>query len=389
MKRRNVLFFFGTRPEAIKMAPVVACLKADPDLNVRVAVSAQHRGMLDQVLKLFDVKSDADLNVMRPGQTLFDITARVLQGFAPVLEKFRPNIVLVHGDTTTSMAGSLASFYRQIPIGHVEAGLRTHDLSRPFPEEANRRITGVLTALHFSPTPESRRNLEREHVDPARIFVTGNTVTDALRITAERNRRIQSPAVRKAVAVIDRVGGKLILMTAHRRENFGRPFEEAFTAVRKLSIEFPDLHWIYPVHPNPNVLSVVKKKLHGRPNIHLVEPLDYCDIVALLKRAYLVVTDSGGLQEEAPSLGKPVLVLRDVTERPEAVKAGTVTLVGTSSKRIQTAVRRLIRDPRAYEKMANAVNPYGDGHASERIRQAIRWYFGLSRTRPKPFGKSR
>lgn len=371
---KNILFFFGTRPEAIKMAPVVDQLKSDKNFRVTVAVSAQHRDMLDQVLKIFGLKSDIDLDVMRPGQTLYELTSRVLLKFEPVLEKIKPDLVLVHGDTTTTLAGTLAAYYKKIPVGHVEAGLRTGDRYRPFPEEMNRRVTDAGATLFFAPTNESKRNLLREGHNDKYIFVTGNTVIDALLETAARPAKIPL-----------KVTGKVVLMTAHRRENFGAPFKHVFNSVRQLARRFPNVQWVYPVHPNPNVKKPAHALLGGLSNVRLMPPLDYAALVALMKRCSFVVTDSGGLQEEAPSLGKPVLVLRDVTERPEAVRAGTVRLVGTDSGKFEREVTKLLLDKKHYAKMANAVNPYGDGRAAQRIHQAIRWYFGMSRTRPATF----
>jgi UDP-N-acetylglucosamine 2-epimerase (non-hydrolysing) len=387
MKKKTVLAFFGTRPEAIKMAPVVGALKKMSAIDVRVVVSAQHRQMLDQVLDVFGLSADADLDIMRPGQSLFDITREVLGRFETALNDFKPDLVLVHGDTTTSFAGTLASFYKQIPVGHVEAGLRTNDLYRPFPEEANRRMTDALATLHFAPTAEARANLLKENIHRERIFVTGNTVIDALLQAAAARRPIRNSRVAGVLERVRASQGRLILMTAHRRENFGAPFERAFSAIRDLSLrrEFADVHWLYPVHPNPNVKEAVARHLRKSPNIHLVEPLDYADLVAAMQASYLVVTDSGGLQEEAPSLGKPVLVLRDVTERPEAVRAGTVRLVGTDKAKIISETRRLLTDPEHYRRMSSAVNPYGDGKASERISQAVLKFFKLRILGPAPF----
>jgi UDP-N-acetylglucosamine 2-epimerase (non-hydrolysing) len=366
------------------MAPVVAALARRKSFRVVTAVSAQHRDMLDQVLALFRLKSQVDLDVMKSGQSLTDVTVRVLERMEPVLKRIRPDLVLVHGDTTTSLAGTLAAFYQRIPVGHVEAGLRTFDLDRPFPEEANRQITDVLTQLYFCPTSLSESHLRKEGRSADRIFVTGNTVIDALLGVAAQSHRFTDPKV-KALLADKSVTRRLILMTAHRRENFGKPFDAIFKAVREISRRFPDAHWIYPVHPNPNVEKPAHEILGGVPNIHLLAPLDYADLVQVMKRSTLVVTDSGGLQEEAPSLGKPVLVLRDVTERPEAVKAGTVHLVGSDFNTIVRSASRLLNDASFYSKMANAVNPYGDGKASERIAHAIEWYFGLKRTKPARF----
>ncbi len=389
--KKKVLCFFGTRPEAIKMAPVVRALKAERSLQAQVVVSAQHRGMLDQVLDVFGLAADGDLDIMRPNQSLFDVTSAVLLRFDKALDRFKPDLVLVHGDTTTSFAGTLASYYKKIPVGHVEAGLRTNDLYRPFPEEANRRLTDALAALHFAPTIEARQNLIRENASPAGLFVTGNTVIDALLQASAARLPIQNRVVARVIKNVRAADGRIILMTAHRRENFGAPFAEAFSAIRDLSLrrEFADVHWIYPVHPNPNVKAAVARHLAHRPNIHLVDPLDYGDLVAVLKESTLVLTDSGGLQEEAPSLGKPVLVLREVTERPEAVRAGTVKLVGTNRGKIISETRRLLTDRAYYHRMSAAVNPYGDGRAAVRIAKAVAWHFDRKRKRPQPFKASR
>lgn len=379
---KKILFFFGTRPEAIKMAPVVEALAKDKRFQVTLAVSAQHRQMLDQVLKLFRLKASIDLDLMRPGQNLFDLTTRVIKAFEPVLQRSRPDLVLVHGDTTTTFAGALAAYYQQVPVGHVEAGLRTNDIYRPFPEEVNRRLTDTISALHFAPTELSRKNLLRENISPKSIFVTGNTVIDALMETVKMRRPPESAGLRKC---LPRLQKKIIFMTAHRRENFGAPFVRVLEAVRMLSKKFPNVDWVYPVHLNPNVHKPAHKYLSKLPNVHLIDPVSYADTVWLLKHCTLVVTDSGGLQEEAPAFGKPVLVLRDVTERPEAVKAGTVSLVGADRERIIKTVSRLLTDKKAYRKMSNAVNPYGDGRAAQRIHQAILWYFGIQRAKPAPF----
>lgn len=382
---KTVLLFFGTRPEAIKMAPVAAALRHDRRIRTRVAVSAQHRDMLDQVMSLFGIKADMDFDLMRPGQSLTDLTARVIRAFEPALEKLKPDLVLVHGDTTTTLGGALAAYYRKIPVGHVEAGLRTDDRYRPFPEEMNRRLTDALSTLHFAPTRESAANLRREHIAPDHIYVTGNTVIDALLGTAKKRRPIRSQRLRSLVERFERAATPILFMTSHRRENFGKPFADVCRAVRRIARDFPDHHWVYPVHPNPNVKAPAMRFLKGIPNVHLLEPVDYGDAVRLISLARVVVTDSGGLQEEAPSLGKPVFVLRDVTERPEAVRAGTVRLVGTDPKKIVTSLRRVLTEGAMYRKMANAVNPYGDGSASRRILQAIQWYFGWRRTPPAPF----
>lgn len=385
MKRKKILCFFGTRPEAIKMAPVVKRLKEDPRFNVHLTVSAQHRQMLDQALKIFGLKSDSDLNVMQEDQSLFEVTSKVLCRFEPILDSFRPDLVLVHGDTTTTLAGTLASYYKKIPVGHVEAGLRSHDIYQPFPEEVNRRMTDTITALNFSPTATSRDNLRREGIDKDKIFVTGNTVIDALLETVKKEIPCQNASLKKTLSQLERKHEKIILMTAHRRENFGAPFRQVLNGVRDLARAVPDMHWIYPVHPNPNVIKPVRQFLSGFGNIHLIPPLGYSDFVNVLVRCWLVVTDSGGLQEEAPSLGKPVLVLRDVTERPEAVQTGTVRLIGPHRNQLKKHVKMLMENQATYKKMANSVNPYGDGRAASRIHQALRWYFGFSKTKPISF----
>jgi UDP-N-acetylglucosamine 2-epimerase (non-hydrolysing) len=376
----TVLTVFGTRPEAIKMAPVVKELEKFPgDIRVRVCVTAQHRGMLDQVLSLFGIRPDHDLNIMRPGQDLFDITCNVLQGLKPVLAAERPDIVLVHGDTTTTMAASLAAFYARIPVGHVEAGLRTRNKGAPFPEEMNRRLAGALVDLHFAPTETSRRNLLAEGVDDEEIFVTGNTVIDALLSVSGM---IENDAKLKArfdgeFSFLD-PGKKLILVTGHRRESFGEGFENICRALADIALARPGAEILYPVHLNPNVQEPVQRILGGEglSNVHLVEPVDYLSFVYLMNRAHLIITDSGGIQEEAPSLGKPVLVMRETTERPEAVAAGTTRLVGTSRKRIVDETTRLLDDKKFYRGMSGAINPYGDGKASSRIVSVLRERFG-------------
>jgi UDP-N-acetylglucosamine 2-epimerase (non-hydrolysing) len=399
--RKTVLCVFGTRPEAIKMAPVVLALRKAEGFQVRVCVTAQHRQMLDQVLALFGIRPDADLNVMRQNQSLTDITAQVLQKMEPVLKGDRPDLVLVHGDTTTSLAASLAAFYQRIPVGHVEAGLRTGDKYYPYPEEINRRLTDSLADYRFAPTPWARENLLLEGIPTERIWVTGNTVIDALLWTVRKTRRRSKASTPSALYYPPsaiRTGRRLILVTAHRRENFGRPLEEICLALRDLVKKFPDVEVLYPVHLNPNVREAVRKTLDGfgtswvsgapavlkrfaggpgRPKsgrIVLTEPLDYEPFVALMDASYLILTDSGGIQEEAPSLGKPVLVLRDETERPEAVEAGTVKLVGPHREKIVEEASRLLEDPREYRGMARSVNPYGDGKAAGRIVRALRDY---------------
>lgn len=369
---RKVLVVFGTRPEAIKMAPVVKSLNQCQDFNVRVCVTAQHREMLDQVLRIFEVKPDYDLDLMRERQDLNDITARVLVGVKTILRDFRPDILLVHGDTTTAMASALAGFYEQITIGHVEAGLRTRNMYAPWPEEANRQIIGRLARLHFAPTLSTRGNLIAEGVDPALIFVTGNTVIDALQEVLSRIERDADlhSSLRDRFRFLDE-SRRLIVVTGHRRENFGCGFENICAALERLAAR-KDIQIVYPVHLNPNVKEVVFRSLASETGIHLIEPLEYVPFAYLMKRAYLVLTDSGGVQEEAPSLGKPVLVMRENTERPEAVDAGTVRLVGTDRDRIIAGVTELLDDPDTYATMARAKNPYGDGMASRRIRDILR-----------------
>lgn len=369
--KRKVMVVFGTRPEAIKMAPLVTALKARPELETIVAVTAQHRFMLDQVLELFDITPDEDLNVMQPGQTLSGLTSRIIQGMEEVIARHRPDIVLVHGDTTTTFATSLATFYQRIAIGHVEAGLRTGDIYSPWPEEANRKLTGALAHLHFAPTARSAANLKVENVDPATIHVTGNTVIDALlqidgKLREDDNLRGRMQALFPFLTPDKR----LLLVTGHRRENFGDGFERICKALAELANR-PDLQIVYPVHLNPNVQEPVHRHLSGLHNVHLIEPQDYLPFVYLMQQSHLILTDSGGVQEEAPSLGKPVLVMRDTTERPEAVEAGTVSLVGTDDTRIVAAVAHLLDDANAYAQMAMAHNPYGDGKACERIVAAL------------------
>ncbi|NBC98055.1 UDP-N-acetylglucosamine 2-epimerase (non-hydrolyzing) [Atlantibacter hermannii] len=369
----KVLTVFGTRPEAIKMAPLVHALAKDPYFDARVCVTAQHREMLDQVLHLFSIVPDYDLNIMKPGQGLTEITCRILEGLKPVLEDFEPDVVLVHGDTTTTVATSLAAFYQRIPVGHVEAGLRTGDLWSPWPEEANRTLTGHLASYHFAPTENSRANLLRENVADKRIFVTGNTVIDALisvrdSILADASRQ-RELASRYPFLRDDK---KLILVTGHRRESFGQGFEHICEALVEIARQNQDVQIVYPVHLNPNVSEPVNRILGQVDNVTLIEPQDYLPFVWLMDRAWLILTDSGGIQEEAPSLGKPVLVMRETTERPEAIKAGTVRLVGTDSTRIVAEVSRLLHDEREYQIMSKAHNPYGDGKACARILHALK-----------------
>jgi UDP-N-acetylglucosamine 2-epimerase (non-hydrolysing) len=371
---KKILLSFGTRPEAIKMAPLVKVLEETGDFQVVVAVTAQHRQMLDRVLELFAIKPQYDLDIMQSGQTLTDITVKVLRGLDGVLEREKPDLVLVHGDTTTTFAGSLAAFYRQIPVGHVEAGLRTRNKYSPYPEEMNRKLTGCLTDLHFAPTVTAKSNLLGEGVEPDAITVTGNTVIDALLQTIEKPFRFEAEPLGR----IDFTRKKVILVTAHRRENLGEPMRRIFSAIAEIVAAHPDTEAVFPVHLNPKVRELTREFLGGRERIHLIEPLDYQPFANLINRSHLVLTDSGGVQEEAPALGKPVLVLRDTTERPEAVHAGTVKLVGTERERIIHETNRLLNCSEAYRKMANAVNPYGDGRAAERIGRALARYFGLT-----------
>lgn len=365
--KRKVMVVFGTRPEAIKMAPLVAALKLRTDLDVIVAVTAQHRQMLDQVLELFDITPDEDLNVMQPGQTLSGLTTRIMQGMEQVIAKHAPDIVLVHGDTTTTFATSMAAFYQRVAVGHVEAGLRTGNIYSPWPEEANRKLTGALASIHFSPTQKSADNLRAENVPPSAVHVTGNTVIDALLTVVDK---IRSDAVLEA-GLAERfpfldASKRLILVTGHRRENFGSGFEDICNALKQIA-DRGDTQVVYPVHLNPNVQEPVNRILGNHPTIHLIEPQEYLPFIYLMSRSSIIVTDSGGIQEEAPSLGKPVLVMRDTTERPEAIDAGTVRLVGTSSNRIVEEVSRLLDNQDVYETMSRAHNPYGDGQASARI----------------------
>lgn len=379
----KIVAVFGTRPEAIKMAPLVKLLEKDEAIDCRVVVTAQHREMLDQVLGLFDIRPAHDLDIMRPGQSLFDITGRALGGLGPVLEKERPDLVLVHGDTTTTFVAALASYYLRLPVGHVEAGLRTGDRYSPFPEEMNRHLTGALAELHFAPTPASRNNLLREGVAREKIFVTGNTVIDALLATIRPDYSFEGRE--QALAGIDFDSRRVLLVTTHRRENLGEPMREIYLALAEIVRDYPGVEVVFPVHRNPAVRGVAEEALGGLDRVHLIEPMDYEPFVNLMARSHLVLTDSGGMQEEAPSLGKPVLVLRNTTERPEAVDAGTVKLVGTSRAAVLKEARRLLDDPGAYRAMSNAVNPYGDGKASGRIVASIKYRYGLVNSPPEEF----
>ncbi|NCH89856.1 UDP-N-acetylglucosamine 2-epimerase (non-hydrolyzing) [Cronobacter dublinensis] len=369
----RVLTVFGTRPEAIKMAPLVHALAQDPAFDTRVCVTAQHREMLDQVLHLFSIVPDYDLNIMKPGQGLTEITCRILEGLKPILTEFRPDVVLVHGDTTTTIATSLAAFYQRIPVGHVEAGLRTGYLYSPWPEEANRTLTGHLAMYHFAPTELSRQNLLRENIPDARIFVTGNTVIDAL-ITVRDRVMADEPLRLRLETQYPFLDGdkKMILVTGHRRESFGEGFEQICRALADIAAQNRDVQIVYPVHLNPNVTEPVNRILGHVENVVLIEPQEYLPFVWLMNHAWLILTDSGGIQEEAPSLGKPVLVMRETTERPEAVEAGTVRLVGTDTRRIVDEVTQLLHDDAAYQAMSHAHNPYGDGQACERILHALK-----------------
>ncbi|MDE2376691.1 UDP-N-acetylglucosamine 2-epimerase (non-hydrolyzing) [Bradyrhizobium sp.] len=368
---RKVIAIFGTRPEAIKMAPVVTELRRSSSIDLRVCVTGQHRGMLDQVLDLFAIKPDYDLNLMSPNQALDQLTAKLLTGVGHVLDLEKPDLVLVHGDTSTTLAASLAAFYRKLFVGHVEAGLRSGSLSAPWPEEMNRRVATLATRFHFAPTERSRQNLLDEAVDPSHIHVTGNTVIDALMETVERSKAAPTARARMQArfGFLD-PGLPLILVTGHRRENFGDGFENICRALADI-VARHKVQIVYPVHPNPNVLAPVQRLLGQQKRIHLIDPLDYEPFVYLMERCHLIITDSGGVQEEAPSLGKPVLVMRETTERPEAVDAGTVILVGTSRERIVEETTRLLTDRGHYARMAQAINPYGDGKAAKRIRKAI------------------
>lgn len=385
MKPVRVMSVFGTRPEAVKMAPLVKVLGAAPNIESMVCVTAQHRQMLDQVLDIFQIVPDVDLNIMQDRQTLVTITSKATEGLYQVFLEKKPDIVLVHGDTTTTFAASLAAYYAQIKVGHVEAGLRTYDKYFPYPEEINRRLTGVLADLHFAPTRSNETNLLKENVDPNTIFITGNTVIDALKTTVS-DAYVFQDAFLKAYGFSGEK--RVIAVTAHRRENIGKPFENIFSALRTIAEAYPDVELIYPVHLNPVVQETARKFLGSHPRIHLIAPLNVQDMHNLMARSYLVMTDSGGLQEEAPSLGKPVLVLRNETERPEAIEAGTVKLAGTEYEKIVKEARLLLEDEGAYLRMARAVNPYGDGKASERIAAAILYSFGHSGKKPLPFGQT-
>ena len=374
MAKKKIITIFGTRPEAIKMAPLVKELEKREEIDSKVCVTAQHREMLDQVLNLFNIKPDFDLNIMKTKQTLTGITNKVLEGLEEVFAEEKPDMILVHGDTTTTFAGALAAFYQQVKVGHVEAGLRTFNKYFPFPEEMNRKLTGSLADLHFAPTMGSKNNLLREGVNEADVYITGNTVIDAMKHTVEENYVFENDELNN----IDFENKKVIMITAHRRENWGQGIENICEALNKIVDENEDVELVYLVHLNPVVKDVVTERLGGKDRVHLLPPLDTKETHNLMNKSFMVMTDSGGLQEEAPHLGKPVLVLRDVTERPEAVEAGTVKLVGTDSDIIVNEASKILNDENEYAKMSKAINPYGDGKASERIVNAILKYYGLS-----------
>jgi len=381
MDKLHVMMIFGTRPEAIKMAPLVMELKKDKRVETTVCVTAQHREMLDQVLNIFNIKPEYDLDIMKEKQALSEITSRVLLGLEDVIKKERPDIILVHGDTTTTFAGSLAAFYNHVKVGHVEAGLRTFNKYFPYPEEMNRKLTGSLSDIHFSPTDRARKNLLNEGVNPDDIYVTGNTVIDAMASTVDKNYKFENEELNK----IDFANKRVIFITAHRRENWGEPLENICLALKSIAQNFDDVELVYLVHPNPVVADTANRILGGVPNVHLLPPLNMKETHNLMDRCYMVLTDSGGLQEEAPHLGKPLLVLRDVTERPEAEEAGTLKVIGTDRETIYKEASILLNDKDKYDAMANAVNPFGDGRASQRIVKALLYYFKLGDIKPEEF----
>ncbi|SDJ89261.1 non-hydrolyzing UDP-N-acetylglucosamine 2-epimerase [Natronincola ferrireducens] len=381
MKKLKVMTIFGTRPEAIKMAPLVKKLQETEDIESILCVTAQHREMLDMVLDLFELKPQHDLNIMQHGQTISDITTKVLKGLETVLQKEKPDIVLVHGDTTTTFIGALAAFYQQIPVGHVEAGLRSGNIYSPYPEEMNRKLTGNLATLHFAPTEGNYHNLIREGIEDKVIFITGNTVIDALLQVVKEDYFFENPLLNK----IDYNSKRVIVMTCHRRENWGEPMENIFKAVVEIKRKHKDVEIVFPVHLNPNIQKLSRDIMGEEEGIHLIEPLDYEPFANLLNKAHLILTDSGGIQEEAPALGKPIVVLRTETERPEAVEAGTVKVVGVEKSKIIHEVDKLLEDQAYYLQMKNALNPYGDGRACERIIHALKFYFGFNEEKPKVF----
>ena len=381
MKPVTVMTIFGTRPEAIKMAPLALELQKRPGIRALCCVTAQHREMLDSVLDIFKLKPDYDLNIMQPRQTLSTITSKCLTGMDDVLNEAKPDLVLVHGDTSTTFAGALAAFYHQIPVGHVEAGLRTYDKWSPFPEEMNRKMVGAIADLHFCPTVANQKNLQRENITQG-VFLTGNTVIDALQTTVVKDFTCAEDILNN----LDYENRKVILVTCHRRENYGQPMTNIMTALRRIADAFPEVELVYPVHLSPVVQEAAHKYLDNHPRIHLIAPLAVDEMHNLMARCHLVMTDSGGLQEEAPALGKPVLVLRKETERPEAVEAGTVKLAGVEEEVIFSMASELLTNPAAYQAMAHAVNPYGDGQACRRIADAIEWHFDLRADKPDEFG---
>ena len=374
----KILSIFGTRPEAIKMAPLVKALNLADGFEAKVCVTAQHREMLDQVLDLFEIVPEYDLNIMKPGQSLYDVTTNILLGLKPILEEFKPDLILVHGDTSTTLSASLAAFYQQIPVGHVEAGLRTGNLASPWPEEGNRKLTGAITKLHFAPTDTSQQNLLNEGVNLSDIVITGNTVIDALLQVVDKVKtdEVLISTLKAKFPELDE-SKKLILVTGHRRESFGGGFERICEALAEIATAHPEAQVLYPMHLNPNVREPVNRILKDVKNVQLIEPQDYLPFVYLMSKAHIIVTDSGGVQEEAPSLGKPVLVMRDTTERPEAVAAGTVKLVGTDKNRIIAEVKNLLTNQADYQTMSRAHNPYGDGKACERIISKIKQHFNV------------
>ncbi len=377
----KVMTVFGTRPEAIKMAPLVKALEEAKDMESIVTVTAQHREMLDQVLTLFHITPDYDLNIMSSGQTLYDVTEKALLGLKDVLEEAKPDVVLVHGDTTTTFAGALSAFYQQIPVGHVEAGLRTGNIYSPFPEEMNRKLTGSIATYHFAPTDTAEANLMAENIKKDHLYVTGNTVIDALATTIQKDYQFEESTLN----AIDYDKKRVILVTTHRRENLGEPMRHVYKSIARLIDTFDDIEIVFPVHKNPKVREIVEEELGNKERVHLINPLDYEPFANLMARSYLVMTDSGGIQEEAPALGKPVLVLRDTTERPEAVAAGTVKLIGTDENIVYDEAYKLLYDKNAYITMSNAVNPYGDGKASQRIVEALRHEFFVEKPAPERF----
>lgn len=382
MKNVRIMSVFGTRPEAIKMCPLVKELASRPGIESLCCVTAQHRQMLDSVLEVFSVRPDRDLDIMAPRQTLSHITSKCLLGMDEAIDELKPDMILVHGDTSTTFAGALSAYYHQVSVGHVEAGLRTYDKYAPFPEEMNRVLTSSIADLHFCPTAGNRENLLREGQDPEGIFITGNTVIDALNTTVRKDYRFTTDELNR----LPYGEKKVLLVTCHRRENYGEPMKQIMLALRQIAEENRDVELVYPVHLSPVVREAVDQYLRGAPRVHLIDPLPADEMHNLMDRCFLVLTDSGGLQEEAPALGKPVLVLRRETERPEAVAAGTVKLAGVVQDDIVTMATRLIRDKRAYDKMAHAVNPYGDGHACRRIADAVEWRFGLREEQPADYG---